>query len=374
VDERLAVFAAYWYRGYACNPAAIYEAAREGAPWLRGVWVVERGREHTLPEGVPYVVAGSGAYLRLMATAKYLVNNVNFPHDVPKRAGQVEVQTQHGTPLKTVGEDLRAFPRGAAGMNFARLREHVARWDYLVSPSPYASRVWERAYPGRYELLEVGYPRDDVLAVADARRVAAARAALGVPEGVIVVLYAPTHREQHEGFVPLLDVPGLARALGEKYVVLVRAHYFYADQGVSVGGGVDAVARAGGGVARVIDVTGHPRVEELSLAADVLVSDYSSLLTDYAVLDRPMVLHVPDWEVYRRVRGVYVDLVREPPGVVTTSLAELVAAFTSGAVFGPEAAAARAAFRARFCPHEDGRAAERVVRAVFTPPAGGGWG
>jgi CDP-glycerol glycerophosphotransferase len=93
----------------------------------------------------------------------------------------------------------------------------------------------------------------------------------------------------------------------------------------------------------------------------VLVTDYSSIMFDYAVLDRPIVIHAPDWDEYRARRGTYFDLMVEPPGPVTTSEGELVEALRSG----EEAAGARAAFRARFCYLDDGRAAERVVRRVF---------
>jgi CDP-glycerol glycerophosphotransferase (TagB/SpsB family) len=86
---------------------------------------------------------------------------------------------------------------------------------------------------------------------------------------------------------------------------------------------------------------------------------------DYAVLDRPIVIHAPDWEEYSRLRGTYFDLLAEPPGVVTRTEHELVEAFRSGTYEGADAARLRAAFRERFCSLEDGGAAERVVRAVW---------
>ena len=112
------------------------------------------------------------------------------------------------------------------------------------------------------------------------------------------------------------------------------------------------------------DVSDHPSIERLCLASDLLISDYSSIVVDYAVLDRPIVIHAPDWEVYRTMRGTYYDLVGEPPGVVTTTLAQVIDAVAGGA-FADEPADRRRAFRERFCPWEDGRAAERVVRKVW---------
>jgi CDP-glycerol glycerophosphotransferase len=360
LNEGLAVYAAYWYRGYACNPAAIYEKARELAPAVRGVWVVEtRAQAAALPPGVPYVIANTPAYLRAMATARYLVNNVNFPHTMTKRPGSVHVQTQHGTPLKLLGLDLRDRPEAGGDMDFERMLEHVARWDYLVSPNPHSTTAFGSAYPGRYRVLETGYPRNDRLSRGTPAEAAAIRERLGVPAGSTAVLYAPTHREQHADYVPALDLAALAAALGPDFTLLVRAHYFYADPDLGAGTG------GGAGAGTVLDVSGHPSVEDLYLAADVLVTDYSSAMFDYAVLDRPIVVFAPDWEDYQRIRGVYFDLRAEPPGLFTATQEELTGALLDGSAAGPEAAKARAAFRARFCPWDDGGAAERVVREVF---------
>ena len=110
LDPNLAVFAAYWYRGYACNPRAIHERARESVPGLRGVWVVKEDGVRTVPPGVEHVVAGTTDYFDLLARATYFVNNVNFPDHVVKRAGQIHVMTHHGTPLKRMGMDLSDAP------------------------------------------------------------------------------------------------------------------------------------------------------------------------------------------------------------------------------------------------------------------------
>ncbi|BFV56114.1 bifunctional glycosyltransferase/CDP-glycerol:glycerophosphate glycerophosphotransferase [Kitasatospora sp. CMC57] len=354
LDDRLAVYAAYWYRGYACNPAAIYRKALELVPHVRGVWVVEnRAQAAELPADVPYVLVNTPAYLRLMATAKYFINNVNFPHTMVKRPGTVHVQTQHGTPVKAMGMDLKDHPAAADGMDFDRLREAVDRWDYLVSPNPHTSEHFTRAFPGHYELLETGYPRNDRLALATPAEVAEVRARLGLAAGRRTVLYAPTHREGQGGYEPSLDLRELAEKLGPGYTVLVRAHYFR-DGGAGP-------TTTGPYAAEVVDVSAHPVVEDLYLAADVLVTDYSSMMFDYAVLDRPVVIYAPDWEQYRQVRGVYFDLLAFPPGAVATE----PGALTEALLADDPAPAARAAFRERFCPWDDGGAAERVVRRIF---------
>ncbi len=365
LDPALAVFAAYWGAAYSCNPRAIYEKAGELVPWLRGVWVVKAGSEHVIPPGVEHVVEGSREYYRVMARATYFVNNVNFPNDIVKRRGQVHLQTHHGTPLKTMGLDLVNARHSSLGLNFKRLMKRVERWDYSISANEFTTEIWERVYPsGTYESLETGYPRNDVLATATAEHRDRVRAELGLAPGQKAVLYTPTHREYSPEYVSFLDLDALVAELGPDVVVLMRAHYFYRG------------ADTAGASERIVDVAAHPSIEDLAIASDLLVTDYSSLMFDYAVLDRPIVIYAPDWETYRAERGTYFDLMAEPPGAVATTQAELTDVLRSGQAEDAVSAALRSEFRARYCSLEDGRAAERVVRRLWpgspglAPPRG----
>ncbi|GIF73525.1 bifunctional glycosyltransferase/CDP-glycerol:glycerophosphate glycerophosphotransferase [Asanoa siamensis] len=355
-DPRLALYAAYWYRGYACNPAAIYEKARELAPDVRGVWVVRRDKVSSLPPGVPYVVAGTRAYFRALAQATYLINNVNWPNYVVKRPGSTHVMTHHGTPLKVMGLDQQDYPGGVQDADFAGQMRRADRWDYSITANAFTTQMWERAYPCRYRTLETGYPRNDRLASATPDEVARVRASLGLRPGQPVVLYAATHREHLPGYHPPFDPERVRAAAGDDAVLLMRSHYFHDRSGAAP----DPVDLPG-----VRDVSAYPSVEDLYLAADVLVTDYSSVMFDYAVLDRPIVIYAPDWEAYRMIRGVYFDVVAEPPGAVALTLDDLLDAFRTGSYAGDAAAKARAEFRRRFTSLEDGQAARRVVETVF---------
>ncbi|MFJ8104188.1 CDP-glycerol glycerophosphotransferase family protein [Streptomyces sp. NPDC096132] len=353
IDPNLAVYCAYWGRGYACNPAAIHAKAAELAPHVRSVFLVEPDQAHAMPKGVDHAVIGSRRSWQVLARAKYLVNNANFAEGVVKRQGSVHVQTQHGTPLKRMGVDQSTYPVVAAATgSFTKLLGRVDRWDYNLSSNTHSTQMWERAFPGRYEHLEYGYPRNDVFYTATAEDVTRIRRELGVPEGSTAVLYAPTHRDHRTGFETGLDLEAFCEAAGEDVVVLLRAHYFY-DRGPARGTG------------RIIDVTGHRSSEDVCLAADALVTDYSSIMFDYANLDRPIVVYADDWDVYTETRGVYFDLMAQPPGPVARTPEELARVFRDGSYASPASEELRAAFRARFCQFDDGRAAERVVRRVL---------
>ncbi|MER5176821.1 CDP-glycerol:glycerophosphate glycerophosphotransferase [Streptomyces sp. NPDC002896] len=357
VDENLAVFSSYWGRGYTCNPAAIATAARRLAPHIRTVFLVAEDNAAQMPEGVESVVIGSPRYWEVMATAKYTFNNVNFEMAVRKRPGTVHVQTQHGTPLKRMGVDQVEFPAAAAASgSFRKLLHRVDRWDFNISSNRHSTEVWERAYPGAYESLDVGYPRNDAFYSSTAEDVAAIRRRLGVPDDRIAVLYAPTHRDYRKDFAAQLDLAAFCAALGDEFVVLLRAHHFY--EGTA---GLEEAKHSGA----LIDVTAHRSPEEVCLAADALITDYSSIMFDYANLDRPIVVYADDWDVYRETRGVYFDLLAEPPGAVARTQDELTRVFLSGEWEDERTGRLRAAFRERFCEFDDGRAAERVVRRVL---------
>ncbi|KOG13283.1 CDP-glycerol glycerophosphotransferase family protein [Streptomyces viridochromogenes] len=353
LDQNLAVYCAYWGRGYACNPAAIHAKARELAPHLRSVFLVEPDAVDSVPRDVEYAVIGSRRYWDVLARAKYLINNANFADAVVKREGSVHLSTQHGTPLKKMGADQATYPVVAAATgSFARLLARVDRWDYNLTSNRHSTEMWESAFPAAHETLEYGYPRNDAYYTSTAADVARVRRELGVPEGKKALLYAPTHRDHTTGFETSLDLDALCEEIGDEYVVLLRAHYFY-DRGAARGTG------------RIIDVTGHRSSEDVCLAADALITDYSSIMFDYANLDRPIVVYADDWEVYREVRGVYFDLMEAAPGRVARTPEELAAVFRDGSWADEEATASRAAFRERFCQFDDGQAAERVVRRVL---------
>ncbi|MEV1020913.1 CDP-glycerol:glycerophosphate glycerophosphotransferase [Streptomyces sp. NPDC050264] len=359
LDPDLAVYGAYWNRGVSCNPAAIHAAARRTAPHVKGVFVVSSRHQERVPAGVPYVIEGSRRYWQAMATAKYLVNNSSFPGGFTKRPGQVYLQTHHGTPLKKMGLDQRRYPAGTHGISFAKVLAHTDQWDYSLSANPHSTQVWERVYPSSaYAPLELGYPRNDVLFTTGDDEIRAIRRELGIGDGQRAILYAPTHRDYQKGFLPRLDLVRFADALGDDHVVLVRAHYFYG-----------AEAGLADTHPRLIDVTGHGRVEELCLAADALVTDYSSVMFDYACLDRPIITYAPDWQAYRLARGTYFDLLSglpgDTPGAVATTEEELLALFQDGGWDSPATTRLRAAFRERFCAYDDGGAADRVVRKLF---------
>ncbi|WP_395570999.1 CDP-glycerol glycerophosphotransferase family protein [Streptomyces sp. BK79] len=346
-----AVFAVDGDLGYGCNPGALEEAFRTFAPHVRTAWAADPAHHHTVPTGTRRLTPGTAACWTALARSRYLVHNGSFDAGLVKREGQILIQTRAGTPLKHMGLDLQERPAAARGTDVARLLREADSWDYVVSANRHSTLTWERVHPGGHTTLEYGQPRTDVLQRATPADVARLRESLGIPEGTVAILYAPTHRDYRRTQRAALDLERVLTRLGPRFMVLARAHPRH--------GGPLAESRG-----RVLDVSGHPSVESLCLASDALVTDYSALMFDYAGLDRPIVIHADEPEAFEAARGTYFDLRSLPPGAIARDEDELIDIFAGGHWRGSRSAQLRAAFRERFCPWDDGRAAERVVRRV----------
>lgn len=345
---------------YGDSPRFIYEElVRRGDPRPK-IWVYNRAVPVWDPELV-VVERLSPGYFWHLGRSRYWVNNQNFPHYVRRRRDGVYVQTWHGTPLKRMLHDLHAIVGRDEGY-FDRVNRAISQWTTLLSPSPYATEAFRSAFRYEGDVLEVGYPRNDILSSPRSEAIAEqVRQKVQIPKGKRVVLYAPTFRDNsrdRRGFAFELpfDLERFAREAGEDTVLLLRMH-------VLIAGRLQIPEHLR---ERVIDVSRYPEIQELFLVSDVLVTDYSSVFFDYALLRRPMIFHAYDLETYRDdLRGFYVDYEATVPGPVTTTEDELFSAVR--AAVDPEASPWPGIddFIARFAPHDDGHSAARVVDAVL---------
>ncbi len=344
-----------WHGRWSDTPRAIgEELLRRGAP-LRLAALVGPDAP-PLPDGIEAVPADDpDAERAALEAARWIVSNDIHESDFVKRPDATYLQTWHGTPLKRIAFDVLNPHFPEAERHYAvDLGRDVARWDLLLSPNRFSTEVLPRAFRYHGPVLETGYPRNDVLqgpAAAETR--ARVRAALGVREGQQAVLYAPTWRDTFVHTLTL-DLALLRERLGDDVVMLVRAHGLTAAS--------DRLEDGPG----VRNVTRWADVSELYLAADVLLTDYSSAMVDFAITGRPMLFYTWDLDVYRdEMRGFYVDFEAIVPGPLLTTSAQV-----ADALADVEAAVAPwgeryAEFRERFCHRDDGHATERVVDLVF---------
>ncbi|MGF3053543.1 CDP-glycerol glycerophosphotransferase family protein [Microbacterium sp. YY-03] len=341
--ENAVFFESFYGRNASCNPLALDREIARRLPNVTRYWsVVDLSVD--VPGGAIAVVEGSPEWWRARGESRLLIVNDWLRRAFARHPGQKVLQTWHGTPLKRLALHRPGFdPRRMVAV----IRES-RRWDGLLAQNAYAAKILKAAYRFRGALWTEGYPRNDVLVAGNRNEV---RDILGIEPTERVLLYAPTWRDDRTEMVDFLDLDALAHAADA--VVLVRGHSRTLLPGRDTAG------------PRVIDVTSFPDTSRLILAADELITDYSSVMFDFSVTGKPMSFLVPDIEHYRgALRGFYFDLVAHAPGPVVSSQSDLHMALAN-----PERetlfAERYATWRKRFNSRDDGRASERVVARLI---------
>jgi CDP-glycerol glycerophosphotransferase len=353
---------------YSDSPRAIFECLRERND-LHHTWLQDPGHAAAFPEGVDVVSVSDPGVRDVLESADLLVANTHTEFDWDKPAGTTYLQTWHGTPLKRIHYDVLLVPPGRLDY----LDEDVARWDVLLSPNAVSTPRLRKAFGYDGPVWETGYPRNDLLVgpLADSVR-SQVRAELGIDEDETAVLYAPTWRDDEKYREDVPDIP-LRLQLGAlverldaagsdvpdrngstpRHRLLARTHNMVSDR---------SRAEVAPGV---LDVSYFRDVRDLYLAADVLVTDYSSVMFDFALTGKPMVFYAYDLDRYRdEIRGFYFDLFPDAPGPVATTEDELVDELVSLEANQDRYAARYRAFRHTYGHLEDGHATDRVLQRL----------
>jgi CDP-glycerol glycerophosphotransferase len=354
------LFRSYFGEKATDNGGSIQAELRRRGSDLPVYWAVH---DHSVvvPEGGIPVVVNTPEWYRLVSSVSYYVDNMYQPTYHQKHEGQVVVETFHGYPFKQMGHP-HWRNLGFSDERVASYDERARQWDFLLSPARYATPLLTRDFAYDGPVLEIGYPRNDVLQSDEAPAIrAATRESLGIADHQTAVLYAPTFRDylsaddMRAPMVDFFDFAAAREALGEDVVFLVRGHAF------------NARARERRTFAGTVDVTDYPEVSDLYLAADVGIVDYSSLRFDFGVTGKPMVFLVPDLERYQTTRGWLFDFEPTAPGPLARTTDDVVAALADLAGVRDRYAAAYATFRQDYLDLEDGHAGQRFVDQVIAP-------
>ena len=351
IDRNKVVFMSFRGRSYSDNPRVISERLHERRPETEIVWIFrERMMKDVKPE-LPDYVRCVGFHSRKvwgeLATARVWVDNFTKDEELwgfPAKR-QFYVQTWHGDrPIKKICYDFS--PEGH------RLEEVCSR---VVTGSEFGMNMYRTAFRYNGEYINEGAPRNDLLVKNDPADAARIRKKIGVPDGVKLLLYAPTYREDN-GLVHKHSQMDLSRVLnllernGDKWLCLYRAHYL--SEGIDLESVKD----------RLVDMTQYGDMTELLLVSDMLLTDYSSCASDYCLLDRPVFLYMADFEEYLASRPIYYDP-HDTPMMIAHNQTELEALIQS-----TDAEAARRncqAIRDWYGIHETGRATDAVCDYII---------
>jgi CDP-glycerol glycerophosphotransferase len=340
---------------YSDSPRAVHEELLARGANLEHIWVT-RDAQAPVPADTRTVEANSREYFEALATSRYVVANTHLPPWFQRREGQVVAQTWHGIGFKRVAFDMDSV-QFANKTYLEKLVLEAPNWSFLVSPSAFCTEIMRRAFRYDGEIAEIGSPRNDILFVAE--QAAAAdqiRAELGIAPGRKLLLYAPTWRDnEYYGpgmykFNMQLDVTRLPEWVKKEYALLVRRHPNTVDDLL----GFDSDF--------VYDVANYPDARDLLAAADVLISDYSTIALDFVNTGRPIIFYTYDLENYRdNLRGFYFDLENEGPGPVLQTTAEVVEALADLDRVRADYATRYQRFKEIYCHAEDGAATARLV-------------
>ncbi|MBR2682254.1 MAG: CDP-glycerol glycerophosphotransferase family protein, partial [Atopobiaceae bacterium] len=355
LKKKTIVFESYWGRQAGCNPRALYDYIDANHPDYECIWSVEDLRIPVDGKG-KRVLTDSLPYFYYMARSRFFVNNVNFGDAYEKRRGQIEIQTMHGTPLKTLGLDVKAdFPNEETVKSFLR---RCGRWDYLIVQSPKVEEITKSCYAFDRTFLRTGYPRNDELLLRNTeeeqRRL---KESMGIDPDTKLVLYAPTWRTSGR-FDLLLDFNQLSDAFGDGYTFALRRHHLSMP-------GFTHKFRMG----NAVDLTFEKSIDDVLLATDVLITDYSSLMFDFALLHRPMLFFVYDLEAYRdELRGFNIDLETEAPGPLVRTTKEVITELRN--LEGEDTNVSLDSFIQTYLPYETDHSSRDVFEQVIAKNSG----
>ena len=339
-------FEAFGGSAATCNPLGLDREVARRLPDVPRYWGVTDAAV-AVPEGAIPVVQGTEAWWRARQSSRYVITNEWLKRSFQHLPSQLVLQTWHGSMLKRIGLDRPTTDV----LSRRNLLQEASKWDLLLSQNPHSTRIFASAYAWDREIWEEGYPRNDKLFTADPAEL---RRSLGIPADKIVVLYAPTWRENRTEMVTFLDLQALMSELGDDYLLLLRGHSRTKGFGADVH------------LPGVLDVTSYPNITDLFVVADAMVTDYSSVMFDYSVTGRPMIFFVPDMDDYRdSLRGVYFDLSEVAPGPVLATQEEVVDAIRTIDADRVRFADRYREWQQRFNPHDDGHVAERIITRLL---------
>lgn len=349
LEEKTILFESMWGGKYSCNPRYLYEYIDQNHPEYKCVWAFTDQRYPIKGNGLR-VRRGSKEYYYYLATAKYLVNNVNYPTNYVKRKGQIYIETMHGTPFKSLGLDSKKdFP--TKNSQWAYIRKNLL-WDYLIAQGSFTKDnafKWHRFFK---TILETGYPRTDDLYRSENN--IAIKEELGLPLDKKIILYAPTWRKNNV-FDLKLDIEKMRQRLSGEYILLVKIHHLSAKQ-------YDLVPDN----QFVYDLTTFNPIEDLYKIADIMITDYSSVMFDYLPLNRPMIFYVYDYEDYtQRERGAYFDLAKDAPGAICYTNEEVIKSIETIDKVVQETQSRVNSFKNKYITYENDRSAQKVFELVF---------
>lgn len=361
------LFISFHGRGYSDNPMALHQYITTHSQYQKYhcIYAIKNHKQKKIKINNAKVIEYfSIPYFFYLARSKYWISNCKLPKYVLKKPTQVYLQTWHGTPLKKLAHDIEV-PEGTtfyrSGMSLEEMRStydnDVSKYNYMISPSSFTTEVFQSAFLiNKERLIETGYPRNDILSNYQDEDIDRIKTKFNLPKNKKVILYAPTWRDNSfnlKGYTFKLEVDfkKWQKTLSEEYIVIFKPHYLIVNDF-----DLESVKDF------VYFVEPQEDISTLYLIADILITDYSSVFFDFAVLKRPIYFYMYDLESYRdELRGFYLNIYQDLPGQIIEDENLLLEKIKQNNFDYNKLKL----FNHRFNNHEDGNASKRVLEILL---------
>lgn len=316
---------------FTCNAKYIAEEIiRQGLPWdlvfvVNKINFIKYNQNPNLLPNIRVVRRCSYEFYLECFSAKVWIDNAHnfFWEDVPKKRGQIMINTWHGSMgLKRINpEDDKNITR------VKKARRCDFDTDYLISNSEFENQVYKETYWPTRKILKYGHPRNDMLINEDKKLIASVKEKVklkyGLEDDCKLALYAPTFRDSKTTECYNLDYIQLKKVLqqkfGGKWIILVKYHFQIAKKLLGNSFLIDD---------GVINATDYEDIQELMLISDIGITDYSSWICDYVLTKKPGFIYATDIEMYNTERGLYYPL-ESTPFPIATNNEEMIEAIRS---------------------------------------------
>lgn len=372
VDDKTIFFESFGGASASCSPKAIYNYLIENKDYkdYKFIWAFKNPKKDHLikrNKNLTIVKSKSKDYYKYLSKSKYWIVNSLLDLSVIKKKNQIYVQCWHGTPLKKLRCDITVTGSVLNTKEEVIKRNNldVAKIDYFISPSKYSTEKFTSAFNLKKLnkeniIIEKGYPRNDKLINYTQNDINDIKEKLNIKTNKKIILYAPTFRDdEHKsglGYTYKLniDFDKLKKELGKDYVILFRAHYFIANS-FDFNKYKDFV----------YNVSDYDDINDLYIISDLLITDYSSVFFDYAILKRPILFYMYDYKNYKtKLRDFYLDL-KELPGPIIEKQEDLVKDIKQIDKVFNKYKEYYQTFNKKFNPYEDGKSSIRVVKEII---------
>lgn len=336
-----------------CNPYAIYKYIQENcAEKFDCVWLVEKDTDVSMLEKGDYCYYKTFKGFIAMVTSKYWIRSQSLGGAIKKKDEQIYIQMWHGAgAFKQCGYDI--LPQDERPNDTI---EHAREWDYLIATDEYNEKALISGVGFKKKSVVLGNAESDLLVNATDSYVNEVRKKVGISKKK-VILYAPTFRDTDlDKGTDELNIPIMKLKELDDYTVMLRLHPLISKK-------IENIKLPN----NFINVGWYPNILDLYMVTDILITDYSSVIFPYMVLEKSLIMYPYDYDDYLKLRnGFYLDYKKDLPGPIVYNENDLIDSIKNIDNINKEYKTKIKKFNNKYNKLNDGHVCERFVNMLLS--------